>query len=120
MPIHPLMTQSFPVGQLGFALLLIRLQVAAIAIQWVVQSGLADVWIRGAISILGACVFLGIFARIAAIALILVSVAAIWRGVLVPSAILQSFALAAVAFAGAGAVSMDSWIFGRQVIRFRP
>jgi hypothetical protein len=119
-PIHPIMIHAFPAGRVGIALLLVRIYVTTVAFEWIVQCGPADLWSCVVIGGLGVCVFLGLLARWAAGALLIFGVASILRGILSPSAALQSFVLIAVALAGSGALSMDSWIFGRQVIRIRP
>ena len=114
------MMLSFPTGRFGAALLLMRVQAAAIAGEWSVQCGTAHPLPCGAIGVLGLCVLLGSFARAAALALCIVGMVSVALGFLDLWAAVQSLVLVALGLSGAGAFSMDARFFGRQVIRLRP
>ena len=116
----PGMAYFFPAGGVGAALLLMRIQAAIFASQWAFQVGTARAWSIGALAFVGLGIFAGIFTRLAATLFAFVTIASVLRGILSPSAVWQTFDLAALSLAGAGAYSMDAWLFGRRVIRFRP
>lgn len=114
------MMLNFPAGRTGAALLLLRLYVAANACGWVTRCGAAHLWLCDAIGVLGVCIFLGLFTRTSAILLSVVTVICVFQGILIPQTLLQLLNIASLALAGAGALSVDARIFGRQVVKILP
>lgn len=109
------LSQTFPSGLAGVALLLLRLTVAVIPVA-VSRVPSVPLWMAVALILIAASVVLGLLTRFAALSCVVLSVVMIALDGDALDLALHGVDALALALIGAGAYSLDAHLFGRRVI----